>query len=761
MAKKIKKSTKTKTKEKMSQRDKSIYTAIVAVEVFLFFFGIFDVSETIKLAAFQGTIFFLFVASLPIVAMYILGKKLGRGVFKFMTVVLIAAMLLELTLFQYPTYSSFISHGDSFTLPPALANVSGQNCVKNSDGSYTVSGESEVSFEFSNVGKAVDTIKTDLEFSENTKCINLYVDASDESHYTQRVSVGTKEITETKSSQYIRMNLNGKVVSLKLRYKGVKSGDKFTIKNFVFNESIPFNIMYLRFLLVVLLALLSYALFSSKTFKSTFEAGGKKFAIAVIALFLAALVFMTSVIVFKLPEQGLAQDFDEPALNQINQELVDSFEKGKVELDVEPSEGFKALSNPYDWSLRQLMGEEGAWDHVYFNGKYYSYYGVAPVFILFLPYHLITGNYFPTDIAIYLFSVIGLAFLCWLYFEVIRRFFSRLPLRVALSGFVVMISSCGVFYLTGRTLFYEISISSGFMFTTLGAFLLVASNIFEDIKLNPIKILFSSLCFGLAVLARPTLAVYAACAALFFGWRIVREFKAKSKGRVALAICAVLPLAVCAVFQMWYNMARFGSFLDFGISYSVTINDFTKNSFYLIFVLISLFGYLFAAPTVSPTYPFVSNEFNRLGANGYYFQDLGSLPGIIFLAFPVLGYLFSGKALRLIPDKKQRLKYLWLVGLPCLLMPIVIICSVWESGYAIRYVADFSWEMLIGALVILYFLYLRSENEQRKKLFEKLMAFSAVAAVLINGILIFNFTFETGKYPEASAMLSQIFSFWR
>lgn len=761
MSKKNTKQKQAEQKEKKAPPKKSVYTIIVAVEVFLFFFGILDVSGTIKLAPFQGAMFFLFAASIPAALMYFLSKKFDRGVFKFMGIVLLVATVLELTLFQFPTYSSFMSGGESFTLSPASASVVGQGVVVNNDGSVTISGENEVALEYSNVNKKIDTIKTNLEFSDNATCVNLAVDASDESHYTQRVNIGTKEITENESSKYIRMNLNGKVSSIKLKYKNTKAGDKITIRSFDFNNSIPFNIMYLRFLLIVLLALLAYALFASKALRAAFDTGGGKCGVAILALFLAALVFMTAVIGYKLPSGGLAEDFEKPATNQINKEIVDAFEQGKVELDATPTDGFKALSNPYDWSLRTAMGEEGEWDHVYFNGKYYSYYGVAPVLVLFLPYHLMTDNYFPTDIAIYLFSVIGLAFLCWLYFEVIRRFFSKLPMSVVLSGFVVMISSCGVFYLTGRTLFYEISISSGFMFTTLGAFLLVTSNIFEDKKASPIKIFFASLCFGLAVISRPTLAVYAACAALFFGWRIVKDFKAKAKGRIPFAVCAALPLVACGIFQMWYNNARFGSFLDFGISYSVTINDFTRNSFYLIFVVISLFGYLFATPTVSPTYPFVSNEFNRLGANGYYFQDVGSLPGIIFLAFPVIGYVFSGKALKRIPDKKQRLKYAWMIGLPCLIMPLVIICSVWESGYAIRYVADFSWEMLIGALVILYFLYLNSENEHHKKLFEKLMAFSAVAAVVINGILIYNFTFAADKYPEAAAMLKQMLSFWR
>lgn len=747
--------------EKSSVRKKSNFTAVIAVEFFLLFLGILDITGMLNFGPFNGALFFIFAASIPIALMYVLSKKYGRGVFKFMGVVLLVAALLEITVFQYPSYSSFLGSDNHFSFSPVTGMLEDREYTKNNDGSVTVSGEDEVIFEFKNINKEIDTIKINLKFKRSTKCVNLVVDASDETSSEYRYNIGTKEITRNESSRYIRMNLSGKVKNLVLRYKTILPGDKVKIKSIEFNKPIPFNIMPLRFALIGLLALLCYALFSSKSFKKAFEEDKGKFAVAVVALFLAALVFMTSVIVYKLPEDGLSGDFDEPLLNQINQEVVDAFKNGKVELDVKANQGFKELKNPYDWSLRLSEEELGEWDHVYYKGKYYSYYGVAPVLVLFLPYHMLFGNYFPTDIAIFLFSAIGLAFLCCLYFEFISRFFKRIPLKVALAGFVVMISSCGVFYLTGRTLFYEISISSGFMFTTLGAYLLVTSNIFENRRIRLTRIFFSSLCIGMAVLSRPTLAVYAVCAALFFGWRIVKEFKAKLSTRIPLLITSALPLLACAAFQMWYNYARFDSFFDFGIEYSITINDFTRNSFYLIFVFISLFGYLFATPTISPTYPYISNTFNRLDCNGYYFQDVGSLPGIIFLAFPVLGYLFSGKALKLIPNKKQRLKYLWMIGLPCLIMPIIIICSVWESGYAVRYVADFTWEMLIGALVILYFLYLKSQNVQRKQLFEKLMAASAIVAVIMNGILIYNFTFSDSNYPEAAAMLERMISFWR
>ena len=77
--------------------------------------------------------------------------------------------------------------------------------------------------------------------------------------------------------------------------------------------------------------------------------------------------------------------------NQMTQELVDAFEKGQSELIYEPTPELLALENPYDWSQRD--GIEYSWDHLLFEDKYYSYYGIAPVLLLFLPYHMITDYY--------------------------------------------------------------------------------------------------------------------------------------------------------------------------------------------------------------------------------------------------------------------------------------------------------------------------------------------------------------------------------
>ena len=59
----------------------------------------------------------------------------------------------------------------------------------------------------------------------------------------------------------------------------------------------------------------------------------------------------------------------------MTQELVDAFEAGQVSLLREAEQPLLELENPYDWSQRLESGVDYAWDHLLYEGKYYSYYG--------------------------------------------------------------------------------------------------------------------------------------------------------------------------------------------------------------------------------------------------------------------------------------------------------------------------------------------------------------------------------------------------
>ena len=93
-------------------------------------------------------------------------------------------------------------------------------------------------------------------------------------------------------------------------------------------------------------------------------------------------------------------------------------------------------------------------------------------------------------------------------------------------------------------------------------------------------------------------------------------------------------------------------------------------------------------------------------------------------------------------------------------MPLVILFSIWESGYAVRYVADFSWQIIMGAYAILFFLYQKSQNVTLKKLFKYFMAFSVVASIIVNVPQIFNFTFSEYDFPVITSKFHEFIEFW-
>ena len=93
-------------------------------------------------------------------------------------------------------------------------------------------------------------------------------------------------------------------------------------------------------------------------------------------------------------------------------------------------------------------------------------------------------------------------------------------------------------------------------------------------------------------------------------------------------------------------------------------------------------------------------------------------------------------------------------------MPLIIICSVWESGYAVRYTADFSWEIVIGALLVLFWLYRESKNETKKNMLRGFVGVSVIASLVINVVQIIPFAFPENDYPMICRAMQDIIGFW-
>ncbi|MEE1428328.1 MAG: hypothetical protein UF217_09835 [Acutalibacteraceae bacterium] len=635
-----------------------------------------------------------------------------------------------------------------------LSRADGANITYNDDGTITL-GEGYAELEFTGIDARVGSIGFDIDFGDSKKGGKVCADFADatSSYYRKNLT----RLTIGKNFDNVMVcNFSGDVSRLRFEIS-LDDYQSATLKGITLNQSIsPMHIaeiVGLWFLVALGLTILIYMIANPVGARKKFSEN--RVGCARVAAFItaAAMVFTVCLTVTNVMKgwSTTHYSFTSQEGNQISKELVDAFEHHQVNLLEEPSEDLLKLDNPYEYVKRDAEVGSGnfLWDHCFYNGKYYSYYGIGPVLALFLPYHLITGYYFPSGWATLMFSLIGILFLTKIYLAVIEKKFRDLPTNTVTAGLITLQLSSGIMFSAARPLFYELAIASGFMCVAIGAYLLMTSNILWDGKISYVRLGFASFFLGYAVLCRPTLAVYCIAALFFFAGGLKKaldglEKRQKTRTFFKYAAVALVPLGIIALGQMVYNYLRFDNPLDFGIQYSLTINDFTHAEFHWKYVLINMYAYLFNMPHFTPRkFTYLASSAERFGINGYtFFDDAGKnlvSVGIIYRALPMFAYLFSGKALQRV-EKKKRVLPILLIGVTCILMPLAIIFSSWESGYAVRYNADFSWQMVIGALVVAFTLYKSIKSESTKKLVDLIFTFSTVVCVYVNIAQLIAFT---------------------
>ncbi len=699
-----------------------------------------------------------------LIAMFIILPKNKRTRI-FGSVIVCAAVLCELFIFNFHSFHLAFRNYETLTLDQKSEKV-------------TVTGEGEkITVEINGISRPVGTLYIECDMDEDTASefkgtpyVTVAVDAKDSTqaaNYRSAVSEG-KLIRGDGGSSYIVMNLSGDVTDLRIRMTA-KSGGEFTFNRVTLNKSIPIELSFLRLFLIVGAVSAIYALGSFPSMLADYGKQRMRTRIITTAITAALVVCAGALTSFYMYNNSEAhfESFDQTSGNQITQELVDAFEAGQVELLDKPSDELLALENPYDWSERSNAGVSYKWDHLLFDGKYYSYYGIAPVLILFLPYHLATGFYFPTTWAVLIFGGLGIAFLSLAYLAFCDLFCKKIPVNMVLSGLIICQFSSGVWYNFCSPLFYEIAQASGFCFTCAGLWLLLRSGVLGDGRIKLPSLALSSVCLALAVLCRPTLALYCVAALLFIGFGLVKRIKTEKiqakprvKKSVATYLCsALIPFAVIGGVQMLYNYARFGNPLDFGIQYSLTINDFTRAEYHTDLAAIGFHNFLFAFPQVKTEFPFVFSNFSDMGLNGYYFIANRNAIGLFWRALPCLAYFAAIPAYKAL-QKKERLPAILLVVSTCVLIPLIIIFSIWESGYGVRYCTDFAWQFILGALGILFLLYVRRANAQTKRLTQYFFIISLAVAVIVNFALIYDYMPKTNHLESAFMSFERIFEFW-
>ena len=396
------------------------------------------------------------------------------------------------------------------------------------------------------------------------------------------------------------------------------------------------------------------------------------------------------------------------------EKITNAFLKGQLHFEAEPDQALLELENPYDRDARIECGVEHSqwndmWDHAYYDGHYYMYFGVVPVLLLFAPYQLLTGESLTTYHATQIFAILFIvgAFLLFTYLT--AKFFPKIPFVIflLLSTAVVAMS---LWYCVAFPALYCTAILSA-VALMIWCFYFFFRAVFDEgiTKKTYVFIALGSLCGALAFGCRPTVALgNLVVIPLFITFIRRKKLTGKQWGLVALSAA---PYVAVAAGLMWYNNARFDNPFEFGQSYQMTVTDQSQ------------YGNVFA-----------NIEWKNLFENikkALFRADCGPLDYGVIVAFPILLLSIVGAV------RKGSRSYLMNSGLglviPTALISTVVIIAMgvlWSPYLLPRYTMDYLWLLGVALFIGVGALYQREKVNPRLTLIVGILSFFAIVVCI-------------------------------
>ena len=399
--------------------------------------------------------------------------------------------------------------------------------------------------------------------------------------------------------------------------------------------------------------------------------------------------------------------------------------------DIDPKLG--EMENPYDPAARKAAGVRFHWDHAWYNGHYYMYFGIVPVLLLFLPYRAITGLDLTTYIATALFASGGAIGIFLLFREIAKRFFEKLPAGVVYAlSFAVSIAS--FYYSAKAPALYCTAVSSALCMMIFSFFFYFKAVFVAEKAAHQTVYAVLGASFGaLAIGCRPTIAVANLIAIPMLVYFLRHR---KFTGRVALQVAAaVMPYVIVLALLGVYNYARFGNPLEFGQAYQLTLADQ------------SAYSGLFAGKSLGQLLKGVVETFFFFGKSTDSFPWIGYSG--VFVNFP----FFLASVLLFLPKtvvkaKKEKLLALLIVTF---LTPFVIalLDGAWSPVVLERYRSDVYYLVGTASFLAIGAIYERTRNLKMQALLRT--AFGMLALLVVVSAFALYVIPNDGSYTAESA----------
>lgn len=313
------------------------------------------------------------------------------------------------------------------------------------------------------------------------------------------------------------------------------------------------------------------------------------------------------------PLEGFIENYS-PYIQQF-----DAFMKGQLHFDVTPMQELLELENPYNPDARE--GIYYLYDRAFFEGKYYSYFGIAPILVIYFPFYLLTGV-LPTDSTVMgIFSLITSVFIPMAVVEWARYRNSGIrPWLSAVLAVGAFFASSALIIQRGYTPFYYIASLAGMAFVSAFVFWIIKALGENKKKYRIIFFALAGISFALAFLSRVnSVIVPAVMIAVFVIIYSIKKIKEKQFSKLVSEMTALaLPVAVSLGFSLCCNYVRFGNPLQFGADYQLTIADASLYELGFDGIIPSVIHYFFQPFGILDEFPYIGFDYLRLSDYGRY-----------------------------------------------------------------------------------------------------------------------------------------------
>ncbi len=619
-----------------------------------------------------------------------------KTVFKCLLTSLVIASILEVTLFNFRHYESLL-----FKNERNLTHYNYSDGIICHDVCQVIDKENAY-IEIYNIDSTINNIYLDFK-SNDLLFIDYSLELSDEANKLYYEAGSRNYVSKIENSHYLKVNPSGKVKNLKINI--LESSGSFNLEKISINKKVPLFILNSR-LLIVALAIFCILIINPKNnlYKLKYNFKKSQFVTLIIISFLSGILCFGTLLNPK--------SYSDNETSQYSQykNLAESLSKGKFYLNLKVNDKLLDLENPYDTNYRdsQLRRyKDYYWDYSYFEGKYYTYFGIVPCLLTYLPYHLLTHNNLPNYIAMCIGIVFFITSSFFFMYELIKKYYPKTSYMwyTILSLFFLLASGLIVF--SGEPTFYNMPIIYGLSFSLLGLSFWFKATSKEN--LNSKYLGLGSLCMALVAGCRPQLLLGSFFALPILGKYIFKKRELFSKKGLKNTFWFCLPYLIVASFLMYYNYSRFGSVFDFGANYNLTTNDMTRRGFRLDRIFLGLYYFLFAPGQITLKFPFIAPLPEKIISEGV--STFAPLPtsylGVTVYEPMFGGFFFSNLicflGLLFFKFKKQiNNKELFTFSLVAVISTFLIIIADTEmAGILPRYLSDFGWLLNISTIIVI------------------------------------------------------------